>query len=246
MVGSPLGEPPDLLRENTTFQYVRQVRFELKKRLRTSAWDTTQAWIQGLSDRGTTRLRLGAREWGNPDLASIGSAGPARGAIFTQGSTGTEVWASHSQTNWDPNTDYPADRRIWLVTYRGQLRRTSSLPATSTLDQALTELLTALEDIRLFAVEQEVEGWPQWFQEAIELAGSDDPEIPYHPDAIPSDAPLDQRRVAAVAFKTWVFGGMGSWNDKFLEDPAAAERDRVVSDRLYGAILGGLDAVANA
>ncbi|MFP5351474.1 MAG: hypothetical protein ACLGIB_02805 [Actinomycetota bacterium] len=243
---NPHGDPPDLFAGNTTFRFVKEMRFELRKRLRTVTWDTTQDWIEGLRYRQIERLLLGARTWRNPDLANIGAAGPGRGAIFTRGSVRPEAWASYSETMWDPTTDYPPDRRIWRVTYRGVTARTPTAPAPATLARSLGELLAALEEIRLFAIDQGMDEWAEWFEQAIQLARSDDPEIPYHPDAIPSDASLERRRVAAAAFQAWVFGGMGSWNDKYLTDPAAVQRDGVVSERLYGAILGCLDAVANA
>ena len=94
-------------------------------------------------------------------------------------------------------------------------------------------------------MEQRIEGWPEWFQEALDLGSAEHPEIPYHPEVLPARASDEQRRLAAVAFKAWVFGGMGSWNDKSVEGESAAESDRILSERLYAAILQALDAVAN-
>ena len=50
-----------------------------------------------------------------------------------------------------------------------------------------------------------------------------------------------------MAAASWVFGGMGSWNDiGFVpDDPMAPEYESVSAD-LYSAVLAALGAAANA
>ena len=245
-LAAPHGDPPNLLRDNSTFQYVKEVGFELRKRWgRRKTWSSVDGWLRSHRERGTRRLILDSRNWGNPDLANVGSASARRSAIIAEADKGSQVWGSHWLTDLGPGDEYPPDRRIWRVIYKGESVRRRPPPRTPPIDDALSDLTTALERIRDFALEQRIEGWPEWFQEALDLATAQYPEIPYHPDVLPARASEQQRRLAAGAFKAWVFGGMGSWNDKSVEGESAAESDRILSERLYAAILQALDAVGD-
>jgi len=49
-----------------------------------------------------------------------------------------------------------------------------------------------------------------------------------------------------MAVKAWVFGGVGSWNDVYYQDPEAAAEYAAVSRNLYGAVLLALVASVNS
>jgi hypothetical protein len=67
--------------------------------------------------------------------------------------------------------------------------------------------------------------------------------VPYYADSVPPHG-LDHARVAAAAFKSFVFGGMGSWNDLSFQGDAARNYEQLTKD-LYAAVMFALDATAN-
>ena len=244
-LAQPDVDPPDLLTTNSTFQYVKEVRFDLREgRDLRGSWAGTAEWFRGLEERGTRQLILDTRNYKNPDHIQVAFAGPLTGSILADQGGAGEIWATRSTTDWDPATEYPPDKRIWTDVYEGDVQRHLQPPAPPSRDEAMNDLVAALETIRDFASDQGIEGWPEWFQEALDLANAERPEIPYHSDVLPPSTSDRDRQLAAAAFKAWVFGGMGSWNDKYLKGRRAAKKDRVLSDNLYRAILKALDAVA--
>jgi hypothetical protein len=99
---------------------------------------------------------------------------------FTTGSPSGEVRAT---LNLGSGRDAPGSR-TWLVTY-------AAIPAPDVaavvpeLGQAEEELTGALADAHDLAVEQELDSWAQWFEKAL----ASDPEMPFHPDMMPSGWP---------------------------------------------------------
>jgi hypothetical protein len=53
------------------------------------------------------------------------------------------------------------------------------------------------------------------------------------------------RRLLATAARSWVFGGMGTWNDLTF-DGSEEEAYEEVSAELYDAVLGAFVAAANS
>lgn len=51
------------------------------------------------------------------------------------------------------------------------------------------------------------------------------------------------RQVFAAAVGAWVFGGMGSWNDFFVEDENLRQRYEEVSESLFRSALAAFEAV---
>ena len=101
-------------------------------------------------------------------------------------------------------------------------------------------------DIRVFAERfDELSSWASWFTKAENLLDDPAPTAPYHRDLLPLDATLDRRQLAASVVQGWVFGGMGSWNDGGLADPAAQSEYERVGANLYSSLLAALPAAAN-
>lgn len=167
-------------------------------------------------------------------LAGFANAG-RWGLVTTGGRTG-EIW----QATWTVGDRSVPDRRIWSVTYQGA--SVDHLPPQRPdLVSARRNLTEALETARDFATRQQMETWPAWFERA--LAG--DPDIPYHPDLLPAGYTSEARQLAAMAVKAWVFGGMGSWNDVYLDDRDAAAEHAATSRNLDSALLRALLASVN-
>ena len=177
-------------------------------------------------------------------LVAFANAG--RWSILATGTTKRRLLKTARNTSaywhatWKVGDRNAPDSRIWLVSYDA-FPAPDAVAVVPELDQAEEELVGALTEAHYLAVEQELDSWAEWFRKAL----APDPEMPYHPDMLPSDWPGSAQRCAARAAQAWVFGGMGSWNDLYLPDPEVQERYRNVSRTLYSAVLNALLAATN-
>ena len=254
----PSGPAPSLEGSSSTFRFVASVHFHYEGGPGTTTGgehNSVGGWLESLQRSEADRLWLTipeARTVSAPAGHSVdehtlaGFANAGRWAVLATGTTKKQPSKFATSTGelwhatWTVGDRSAPDSRIWLVDY-------AALPAPDVpvvvpeLDLAEEELRGALTDAHDLAVEQGLDNWAEWFEKAL----VPDPEMPYHPDMLPSDWPRLAQQCAARAAQAWVFGGMGSWNDLYLPGPGAQERYRQVSRRLYSAVLGALLAATN-
>jgi hypothetical protein len=181
-----------------------------------------------------------AREPLEPHVAAAFSNG-GRWGLLADG-VRSSVWVP----GWDVGDPHASDSRIWSVRFVGSWIDGSAAPSRPPVAAAQADLTAALIDARQFARDQDLTSWADWFDDAIGRAEADRPEIPYHPDLAPQPpVSTAAARTLASAAKSWVFGGMGSWNDVWVSDPAANERLQEVSRTLYRTMLTAFVAATN-
>lgn len=56
----------------------------------------------------------------------------------------------------------------------------------------------------------------------------------------------EANRLLAAGAQSWLFGGMGSWNDLWLDDPSATDRLQRVTRNLYRSMLQAFIAATNS
>lgn len=242
---------PELSPSHSTFQYIHDLAFARKERrfavipIHAVVARATGAWCWDLRVRGAAHVRL----W----VAAAARDLPAHiAAAFSGGGTwGIQVELTGSLELWTPrwvarHRGHP-ENRIWSVTYVGQQLDAPLVQENPGPGHATAELRKALHYAREFAARTSHGGWGDLFDEAACTLEQEAPEIPYHPDLIPStlDAPV-ARRLLAAASKAWVFGGMGSWNDAYFEAPDQQREYESVTSRLYAAVLGAVAAATNS
>lgn len=246
LTGARHSDPPDLDLENSTFQFVGSLGFHLSdgspdQEFRAA---TVADWLRQLSNRQVNRLWLVIPE-AKPvtgDGQSVdehmlaGFANAGRWSLVATGGRQPELWRG----TWTVGDRNAPAHRIWSVRYEGAYADQVT-PQRPDLRGAASQLTTSLQAAQDFAVRQAMDPWASWFERA--LAASDD--IPYHPDMMPSAYPREARHLAAMAAQAWVFGGMGSWNDVYVEGPAAAAEYEQVSRNLYSDVLVALVASTN-
>lgn len=230
-------------KSNSTFQYVRSVAFEVERRLLGTTMDSSvRHWMKALHRTPVGRLSLIAGDAAPTAFANQGMRG-----VLGHGRSRTFAWYG----SWEVNRDRvdPADPkpRLWEVTYRlsaqdGKLEVGSpDVPATA------SRLQQAIGDARVFADAHNLTPFDAWFKEALAMAGSPNPEPPYHPDMLPqSGYSLDARQLLAMATRSWVFGGMGSWNDVGFTDSDVQAEYEEITTRLYRAVVDGIRVATNS
>jgi hypothetical protein len=240
---------PSLDRENSSFQYVREITFQMPKagllRRERTAHGITE-WLQLLRDQGVHRLYLAIPEASkspdqalSPHIASAFANGGQWGLLAASGQS--DLWTAQ----WEVGDRDAPDSRLWDV--QGTSTRVASVaePQKPDLAQTRADLLSVLGRIGPLAESQGLSDWVPWFDKAIGLLDDADPVAPYHQDLLPAQAPLENRQLAAASIQAFVFGGMGSWNDVWLSDPSAKSSYDNLSAELYTALLNAFLAVVN-
>lgn len=244
-LASRTGLAPDLDTENSAFRYVERVHVTCPQRrlLGTRTWeaDGIAEWLRFVKDTGGSRLSLvsGApRPSAPPDPVAASFANGGRWALIDD-APAPRLW----QSQWAVHDRNRTDQRIWAVQLTGSPLSQAWLPQPAS-SSARDDLRAALDGIRGFAEgDVDIADWAAWFTEALHLLDAPEPVIPYHPDLAPEGLPPESRQLLAAAVKSWVFGGMGSWNDIAFSDTArGAEYDQRTDD-LYRSVLAALIAV---
>jgi hypothetical protein len=245
------GPPPPLDADNSTFQYVRRVRFDFcSSSVQTTATVAdVGGWLQGARAREIDRLwllipdpRVVVTDGEHaPDRMLVAFAGAGQWFLLgTSAEPPRELWRG----SWTVGDEGAPDRRIWDIEYSGEPVAGTIEPVQGDISVCAQRLLDALEQIEAFAREQQLGDWADWFAEARELDQVNDPS--YHPDMLPNVGYSEPaRRLLAMATRTWVFGGMGSWNDLVFsvqQDESEYER---LSAALYAAVLAAFVAAVN-
>ena len=233
-------------KHHSTFKYVKSVNFGVRRRrLFRTAFETVATepseWIARFPDVSADTVNLVA-------IPSSGTLAPHIAAAFAGAAdhgiwvVGRDLWVGA----WAPTHRDDPDQRIWSVTY------TSVEPTvlTSTgwdLGDAREELAVALREVGDFAgSDSALSSWYPTFQEAERDLDRGDARAPYHPDILPERGyQLRARQLLSGAVRSWVFGGMGSWNDVWVANPDARARYARVTQRLYAAVTGALAAAVN-
>lgn len=223
--------PPPLETSNSTFQFVRAIRFGLAGSFMKSAIESAsvEEWLVALQKRQIARIWLATGEQAPWFLIATPRKGDA------------EVW----RATWTVDDAEAVDRRIWGVRYAGRRDSKVEVPRLNPAD-AQARLATALEEAETFAREQGVDEWSAVFSAAARLGDVVDPVPPFHPDMFPATAfGRAARRLLAMATRAYVFGGMGSWNDVGFATPEATESSERITRELHAAVLDAFVAAAN-
>lgn len=232
-----------------TFQYVREIRFERQEGSppqTTHAESGARGWFRHLAESGVTALWLDPRPLAVPTLAPHLLAAWANGSrvsIVTEGAEPRLRWIASSSLDRVPTE---TDKRVWTLRCVGR-PDLANLAPRPTIAEATAVLETAARAVRDLARRIDETFWAGFLDRALERLAGDDPATPYHDDVLPPSAELDRRRLLAAATGSYVFGGMGTWNDTGPppdDEEANAEYDRV-TPALYAAILDAVAAAVN-
>ena len=223
---------------NSTFQYVAHVNFDGAEAL--------PEWMAARAADGVERLWLAHADvagGGGPLSQHLAAAfaGGGAGAILAPGSRTSTLW----RAAWGVTDRDAPDRRIWSATYR--YREVDVAPVRPGVDATAERLVEALKAARAFAAEMSLDHWASWFAEALSQWEEPGRTPKFHADLFPAGL-FDDRavRLASMAQSSYVFGGMGSWNDLAFDGAAERRIYADVSSELYAAMLEGFVAAVNS
>jgi len=238
------------LSANSTFQYVSSVKFARYKsnqdKQGVEIANSVSNWLSYLHSNKVTRLWNIAFSWQRNDLpehtADAFSGGVPR-AIQTDLPNGFELWYPQWKTGGQDK------KKPWLIEYRSLMFPNSHALPIQKLGVVKNQLKQAVSQAETFARHPDVNAinWAGWFAKSLELLDSSSPIPPFHPDMIPSSGfTLEARQILASAVQSYVFGGMGSWNDMgFQKSEIHKEYERVTKE-LYEAVKLSIVMASNS
>lgn len=238
--------PAELTRANSTFQYVESVRFirhaDAGAKEPMTIATTTSAWFEELKGSGAERIWLIIPAIADRNLAGFANAGPE--AMLVTYQDNAEVWTG----SWSVLSPRPDESRLWTVHYTSMPSARDVNGGFGSVEDAAAQLRAVLADADgLARRDPGLRAFAAWFKDAERLLDDPYPTPPYHADMLPEVGySLESRQLLAASTRAWVFGGMGSWNDIFLEDDSLEREYERISGSLWQAVLGGLASSGNA
>lgn len=144
---------------------------------------------------------------------------------------------------WNQNAP---DKRSWRVTY-GQFPELATPQKPIGLNDVIKDLEQALQEIHAFSVKHKCSGFANWFMDALDTIHSKGKNLHgYHKDLAPSSfLPDEANMILDACQKSWVFGGMGSWNDMSFQGEEQKEYNRV-SEQLFRTVIKAIIAGTNS
>jgi hypothetical protein len=218
--------------QGSAFESVRGIRFErLVDSLLVQLATDVEGWYEACSALAVAAFHLQPARY-----RSVGTMA----SIVTTGAEPPERWAV-SRGLAPPTAAY---RGGWLIKVLGGHEADDALPSRS-IEDATSDLAATVREARDLSKAWGMSFWSGVLDGALAEAGSDDPQTAAHNDILPPTAELDRRRLFALAVRSWVFGGMGTWSDQGPRDPAEMPTYRRITDALYDRILEGLATAVN-
>lgn len=210
------------------------------------------AWFEHLEERGFASLRLTYGPSNDPnvdgtrvtDRMLVGFVGGGGRWLIQANKSGiSDYWEAH----WKAGDQQREDRRIWQVTY-GRVARNRPMGESGQADlQALRQdFRNTLEEIRVFAIKQNLEGFANCFSRGLEDLGSESPANGFHKELLSASLlPSPAIQLLSAAQSSWVFGGMGSWNDLGFEGQDQETYERL-SEALYHVVNRAVVCATNS
>lgn len=230
---------PKFFPDNSTCKFCNEIAFaELGKSLLGKAKESRVAaspdeWFSYLRKKGARGVRLLRKAQNDPRIPDRMSAGFVGGGgtwmieVILEGGR-SEYWVARWEV-WNQNAP---EQRIWRVTYgRVDQKPTTNSPAPN-LGQHRARFLKRLQAIRNFSAREKSDPFTASFDQALDTMSARDLKLHgYHRDLSPAGfLQTDAVVVLDAAQSSYVFGGMGSWNDMGFEKETQKEYERVSED----------------
>lgn len=236
----------DLLKHNSNFKFCNKLSFiSLKKRFLLGLKETIVAkapeeWFEYLLANGVTKLNI-MHQSDNSQAADYKLASFVGGGgswfIEAKKSSTSDIW--QSRWNTKPESERRIDdKKIWNIDYgRVAADRPHVVFEQTDIDTQKEKLRDALLQISAFAKSFEyTKFWAEnYFDKAIKALTSENPIEDYNnKDLVPiSVTNNDSLQLLMAACRSFVFGGMGSWNDFTFDDKSSDDKYEELSERLY-------------
>ena len=241
---------------NTTFQFCNLVDFRDFKRkwfnsklAETVSAENPVVWFHNLRSEGCTKIRLyyksSTDKTFGPEYNLAGFAGGAGTWLIE---TIFEGYSYYWQKRWLVTNKNAVDKKIWAVSYARTVKK--AITTNQQFDIALitNQFTKVLTELIVFCSDQNLTYWRETFEKASNILSSTIPNKEYyhHDLIVPKNYSLAAQQLLFSVGQSWVFGGMGSWNDMGFENKEVNETYLQLSQRLYELLLQGIIGATNS
>lgn len=191
-----------------------------------------------------TYMPGGENRGGATDRMLVGFVGGGgRWLLETTGPNGSDYW----EGRWEVGDQSRADRKIWQVTYgRIAANQPSPLQIPIDLEGLRQRLAKNLTEISAFARHHNLDGFAKAFESGQSNLESSSPGTGlYHNDMLSTHMSLAASQLLSAAQSSWVFGGMGSWDDLGFEGDEQSTYENLSED-LYRLLNDSIVSAANS
>ena len=245
--------PPNYFPDNSVFKFDKEVRFLTSKEKffggkKEIQFANPAEWFSWLKEDGCLELKAifqYSKQEQFKDYKLAGMVGGG-GTWFIQSiyKHHCDLWYAH----WEVGDQNDPDNKIWQVRYESVLKKQETKVQQFLLNPLKEELEKILTQIGAFAKTNGQEMWFTWFEKALISLNSEKPyENFYHQDIIVlKNYSLLAQQVFFASANSWVFGGMGSWNDLGFSDKEMNDNYERLSENLYDVMIRGLVGAINS
>jgi hypothetical protein len=259
VVGAPAFDVSSFYPTSSIFISCEYVRF-VYLRQKGDTWeevayaDDPPAWFARLKKDGVYAIRLiygpaEGKKLGDKQIADrmlvgfVGGGG--RWLIETISPNGSDFW----EARWEVGDQNRADSRIWRVTY-GRIASNQPTLERQVIDthELKSRLASSLAAIGNFARMRKFKGFARAFDAGLAQLNAQDPyKSARRSNLVPDQEalPLVAAQLLGAAQAAWVFGGMGSWNDLWVEGDDQSLYEQLSED-LYHLLNDAIAAAANS
>jgi hypothetical protein len=232
---------PEFHPGNSTCKFCESVTFAVNADV---VAGSPNAWFQSLRESGVSGVRFVHEAANDPRIADHKSAafvgGGGHTVLAARRDGRWDLWGA----GWKFGDRHAKDRRVWSVRYE-RFGAVDELLPEKTPAEATAALREALRHIHAFATANAIDGFAGSFAQGLALLDGEPALPPFHDDLFVAGTLSEAAsRLLKASQPSWVFGGMGSWNDMILDGSAGEEYARVTS-ALYAALLDAIAAGVN-
>lgn len=248
--------PNDYFPNATLFQHCNKVDFRdfkksffFSKQKESVSADNPLEWFKLLKKEGCVKLRLYYRP------AEENKFGPEYNLAGFVGGAGTWLietnfgnYSHYWQKRWQLTDKDAADKKIWGVSYARVVDKMQPSNQLGDIDKLKREFGATLKQLIDFCNKQDLKYWLETFEKANKILSDPKPNtLYYHHDLIVTkNYSLTAQQLLFSAGTSWVFGGMGWWNDMGFDDKEIQEKYMQLSQQLYGQLLQSIIATTNS
>lgn len=248
--------PENYFPDGTLFQHCNKVDFRDFKKSFFSSKQTESVsannpleWFKLLKKEGCVKLRLYYRP------AEENKFGPEYNLAGFVGGAGTWLietnfgnYSHYWQKRWQVTNKDVADKKIWGVSYARVVDKMQPTNQQGDIDKLKTQFGDTIKSLIEFCTQQNLKGWLDTFEKANNILLDPTPnKLYYHHDLIVTkNYSLAAQQLLFSAGTSWVFGGMGWWNDMGFDDKEVQAKYLLLSQQLYGQLLQSIIASTNS
>lgn len=208
---------------------------------------TPDDWFEYLQVKKVENVKIGHFPKNNLQISDRMSAGFIGGG----GNWGVEVLLPEGRSEywmarWEVWNKSAPEKKIWRVKY-GMISsgKTFNNNTKINLRNVIETLEISLIDIKSFSERNNCSGFTLCFEKALSTLRSGKKQA-YHQDISPNGLlPKDAELILDACQSSWVFGGMGSWNDMSFQDSEQIEYEKI-SDKLFADINSSICFAVNS